>query len=55
MAHGLADQQFRLYEDIEKWLDSWIVSKDKHFYRSDIQALPERWSKVVANDGKYFE
>ena len=33
MAHGLADQQFRLYEDIEKWLDSWIASKDKHFYR----------------------
>ena len=24
MAHGLADQQFRSYQDIEKWLDSWI-------------------------------
>ena len=22
MAHGLADQQFRSYEDTEKWLDS---------------------------------
>ena len=31
MAHGLADQQFRSYEDIEKWLDSWIASKDEHF------------------------
>ena len=30
MAHGLADQQFRSYEDIEKWLDSWIASKDEH-------------------------
>ena len=28
MAHGLADQQFRSYEDIEKCLDSWIASKD---------------------------
>ena len=28
MAHGLADQQFCSYEDIEKWLDSWIASKD---------------------------
>ena len=27
MAHGLADQQFRSYEDIEKWLDSWIALK----------------------------
>ena len=55
MAHGLADQQFRSYEDIEKWLDSWIASKDEHFYRNGIRALPERWAKVVANDGQYFE
>ena len=55
MAHGLADQQFRSYEDIEKWLDSWIASKDEHFYRNDIRALPERWAKVVANDGQYYE
>ena len=27
VAHGLADQQFRSYEDIEKWLDSSIASK----------------------------
>ena len=26
MAHGLADQQFRSYEDIEKWLDSCVTS-----------------------------
>ena len=51
MAHGLADQQFHSYEDIEKWLDSWIASKYEHFYRNDIRALPERWAKVVANDG----
>ena len=55
MAHGLADQQFRSYEDIEKWLDSWIASKDEHFYRNGMRALPERWAKVVANDGQYFE
>ena len=41
-AHGLADQQFRSYEDIEKWLDG-------------IRALLERWAKIVANDGQYFE
>ena len=55
MAHGLADQQSRLYEDIEKWLDSWIASKDEHFYRNGIRALAERWAQVVANDGQYFE
>ena len=40
---------------IEKWLDSWIASKDEHFYRNGIRALLERWAKVVANDGQYFE
>ena len=55
MAHGLADQQFRSFEDIEKWLDSWIDSKDEHFYRNGIRALPERWAKVVANNGQCFE
>ena len=55
MAHGLADQQFLSYEDIEKWLDSWIASKDEHFYRNGIWALSERWAKIVANYGQYFE
>ena len=55
MAHGLADQQFRSYEDIEKWLDSWIASKGEYFYSNFIRALPERWAKVVANDEQYFE
>ena len=55
MAHGLADQQFGSFEEIEKCLDSWIASKDKHFYRNGIRALPERWEKVAANDGQYFE
>ena len=55
MAHGLADEQFRSYEDIEKWLDSWITSKDEHFYCNGIGVLPERWAKVVDNDGQYFE
>ena len=55
MAHGLAEQQFRSYEDIEKWLDSWIASKDEDFYRNGIRAVPERYAKVVPNDGQYFE
>ena len=52
--HGLADQQFRSYEDIKKWLYWWIASKYEHFYRNGIRAVPERWAKVVANDGQYF-
>ena len=38
--------QFRSYENIEKWLDSWMASKDERFYRNGIQALSEGWAKL---------
>ena len=55
MTHGLAEQHFRSYEDTKKWVDSWIASKDEQFFRDGIRKLPERWEKVVANDGQYFQ
>lgn len=33
----------------------WIISKDESFFRRGICFLPERWEKVIANDGQYFE
>jgi len=53
MAHGLADQHFRSYEEVKHWIDSWIASKDDQFFRRGICALPERWEKV-ASDGQYL-
>lgn len=55
MAHGLSEQRFTSYEDTKNWVDLWIASKDEEFFRRGIRMLPERWGKVVANDGKYFE
>ncbi|KAG5322591.1 MOS1T transposase, partial [Pseudoatta argentina] len=54
MAHGPADRRFHSYEEAQKWIDSWIASKDMSFFRRGIHVLPERWSKVVESDGKYF-
>ncbi|KAG5327442.1 SETMR methyltransferase, partial [Pseudoatta argentina] len=54
MAHGLANRRFHSYEEAQKWIDSWIASKDMSFFRRGIHVLPERWSKVVESDGKYF-
>ena len=42
MAHGLADQYFRFYEEVKNWIDSWIASKDDQFFRREIRTLPER-------------
>ncbi|KAG5320783.1 MOS1T transposase, partial [Pseudoatta argentina] len=55
MAHGLADRRFHSYEEAQKWIDSWIASKDVSFFRRGIHVLPERWEKVVSSDGQYFK
>ncbi|KAG5312971.1 MOS1T transposase, partial [Pseudoatta argentina] len=55
MAHGLADRRFHSYEEAQKWIDSWIASKDMSFIRRGIHVLPERWKKVVSSDGQYFK
>ncbi|KAG5324999.1 MOS1T transposase, partial [Pseudoatta argentina] len=55
MAHGLADRLFHSYEEAQKWIDSWIASKDMSFFRRGIHVLPERWEKVVSSDGQYFK
>ncbi|KAG5325771.1 MOS1T transposase, partial [Pseudoatta argentina] len=54
MAQGLADRRFYSYEEAQKWIGSWIASKDMSFFRRGIHVLPERWEKVVESDGKYF-
>lgn len=55
MTNGLADQHFRSFEEAKNYIESWIGSKDADFFRRGIRMLPERWEKVVANDGQYFE
>jgi len=50
MTHGLS-KHFTSYEDTK--IDDWIASKA--FFRRGIHMLLERWEKVVASDGHYFE
>ncbi|EFN82901.1 hypothetical protein EAI_15855, partial [Harpegnathos saltator] len=45
---------FTSFADIENWLQTWVASKDESFLRDGIRKLPEKWEKVVASDGKYF-
>jgi len=32
MAHGLANQHLRSYEEVKNWIETWIASKDKQFF-----------------------
>ncbi|UYV62510.1 hypothetical protein LAZ67_2000910 [Cordylochernes scorpioides] len=37
MTHGLAEQHFTSYEEAKNWVNVWIASKDKEFFRHRIR------------------
>lgn len=55
MAHRLAEQHFKTYEDVQKWVSEWFASKPEKFFWDGIHNLPERWKKCVVNNGHFFE
>ena len=54
MQISLADVRFRNAEEVQKWVDDWIASKDEDFFKRGIHKLPRRWEEVIANDGQYI-
>jgi len=50
MTHGLSEQHFTSHEDTKNCIDDWSLKR-----WSGIHMLPERWEKIVASDGHYFE
>ena len=42
-------------QGIKNWLDSFLATKPVQFFWDGIYKMPERWEKVVAPDGQYFE
>jgi len=54
IAHGLVDQHLHS-DEVKNWIDTWIASTDEQFFQRGIRTLVERWEKVVASDGQYFE
>jgi histone-lysine N-methyltransferase SETMAR len=57
--HGLKtflrDKNFKTREDIEKVVLGYFNSKNDEFFWRGIHDLPNRWEKVIANDGNYFD
>jgi len=51
MAHNLDHQHFSFYDEVKKC----IASIDVQFFQHGNWVLSERWKKVVASDGQYFE
>lgn len=55
MQHGLSEQHFSTFEEVKNWIDEWLASKDENFYERGIRLLPQKWEKVIENDGQYFD
>lgn len=54
MQHFLQEKNYLDFEGVRKDVDLFFASKPASFYHRGIQSLPERWAKVVDNDGYYF-
>ena len=55
MQNALTGIRFTSEQGIRNWLDSFLAAKLAQFFWDRIHKLPERWEKVTASDGQYFE
>lgn len=54
LQHHLAESHHDKFEDLHHDLTTFFQSKPAKFYKDGIDQLPERWAKVVENNGEYF-
>ena len=55
MQNALTGIPFTSGQGFKNWLDSFLAAKPTQFFWDGIHKLPERWEKVIASDGQYFE
>ena len=55
MQNALTGIRFTSEQGIKNWLDSFLAAKPAQFFWDGTHKLPERWEKVTALDGQYFE
>lgn len=59
-SHGLLSisidetRLIQLVDEIQKWLDNWILSKDA-FFRDGIRRLSDRRLNLIESNGEYLE
>ena len=50
----LDGKTFTSNEDVKNHLNQFFASKDQNFYERGIMLLPERWQKVLDQNGQYI-
>ncbi|CAK9815651.1 Mariner Mos1 transposase [Anthophora plagiata] len=50
----LNGKNFSNNDDLKSYLVQFFADKDRKFYERGIMKLPERWQKVIEQNGRYF-
>jgi hypothetical protein len=51
----LREKTFKNIQEAEKSVSDYFGSKNEDFFYRGIHELPDRWAKVIAVNGDYFE
>ena len=51
----LREKHFKTLENLQNSIDEYFGSKNEDFFWKGIHDLPNRWEKVIAADGDYFD
>ena len=54
MEHFFREKSYKDLESIKKDVAQFFDLKPASFYERGINSLPERWEKVIASEGNYF-
>lgn len=54
LQNSLGGKSFPSLEELKSHLDQFFSQKSQDFYERGIMQLPERWRKVIQQNGKYF-
>jgi len=54
LQNHLDGQKFNSLEDVKNGLDQFFAQKSRNFYTSGIMKLPERWQKIIDQNGQYI-
>ena len=54
LSNAMQGKTFDNPDDIDCWLNNFFAMKEEQFYAKEIKSLPDRWRKVLENDGNYF-
>ena len=53
LQNSLTGKNFNSLEDCKRHLEQFFAQKDKKFWEDGIMKLPEKWQKVVEQNGEY--